>query len=314
MSAPVASVIVAAYNAEAFLVEAVRSVLAQTLTRLEVIVVDDASSDGTLALARRLAAEDARVRVVAQPENRGPGAARNRGIAEARGEWIAVLDSDDGYEPDRLRRLIVHAANRDADMVADDLTVVGAHGLAREARQLEGQVAAAEQLDLLAYLRRTGRWNRQHDPGFLKPVFRAELLRQLPYVYDEGLRISEDDDLVVRLLLAGACYRLLPYRGYRYRQHEGSITRHQSLDQLKAMVGAAERQLRLVEAQAPRCRRAALRRLHTRQRALAFETVVANLKHHQIGPALARVLRNPGIAPMFAAPLRKRIAMLGQVR
>ena len=72
--------------------------------------MDDASPDGTLALAESYAARDPRVRVIAQKENGGVSRARNRGVREARGEWIAFLDSDDLWMPEKLERQIALAA------------------------------------------------------------------------------------------------------------------------------------------------------------------------------------------------------------
>lgn len=98
--APRVSVVIAAYNAERYLAATLRSVLAQTFEDFEIVVVDDASSDGTVAVAESTG--DARVRVIHCEQNGGPAAARNRGIAEACGEYVATLDSDDLSYPDRL--------------------------------------------------------------------------------------------------------------------------------------------------------------------------------------------------------------------
>lgn len=98
------SVIIPAWRAEKTLAATLDSVLCQTWNDLEILVVDDASPDGTLALARRFAAKDGRVRVLAQTENGGVSKARNRGVQEARGEWIAFLDSDDLWMPDKLEK------------------------------------------------------------------------------------------------------------------------------------------------------------------------------------------------------------------
>ena len=95
------SVVVPAWRAEKTLAATLDSILAQTWRELEVLVVDDASPDGTLALAQSYAAKDPRVRVIAQPENGGVSKARNRGVREARGEWIAFLDSDDLWMPEK---------------------------------------------------------------------------------------------------------------------------------------------------------------------------------------------------------------------
>jgi len=89
------SVIMPAYNSQALLESSVRSVMAQTYPHWELLIVDDASTDATLAIARELARADERIRLVRMTHNAGVAAARNRGIAEARGQYIAFLDSDD---------------------------------------------------------------------------------------------------------------------------------------------------------------------------------------------------------------------------
>jgi glycosyltransferase involved in cell wall biosynthesis len=99
---PLVSVVIPAYNAERFIAEAVGSALAQTWPNVEAVVVDDGSSDGTLD-ALEAYGTDERVRVISQ-DNAGPSAARNRGIEAARGEFIAFLDADDLWLPEKLER------------------------------------------------------------------------------------------------------------------------------------------------------------------------------------------------------------------
>jgi hypothetical protein len=96
------SVIIPAYNAARFLPEALESALAQTWKNLEVIVVDDGSTDGTGEAAGSLVLKSPNLRLFRFPANRGPAAARNRGIAEAHGEWIAFLDADDTWCPGKI--------------------------------------------------------------------------------------------------------------------------------------------------------------------------------------------------------------------
>jgi hypothetical protein len=98
---PRSTVVIPCYNTAAYVGEAIRSCLNQTVEDLEVIVVDDGSTDASPRIIADAAAQDARVRVVRQ-ENRGLGAARNAGIAVARGEYIAFLDADDLIEPEKL--------------------------------------------------------------------------------------------------------------------------------------------------------------------------------------------------------------------
>ena len=97
---PLVSVIVPSRNRRRLLALALASVLDQRDVRLEVIVVDEGSADGTAAMVGSIA--DARVRLIRHDVPLGKSAARNRGIAEARGEWIAFLDDDDLWAPDKL--------------------------------------------------------------------------------------------------------------------------------------------------------------------------------------------------------------------
>jgi hypothetical protein len=100
-AAPRFTVVIPCFNAAGYVGDAIQSCLDQTARDLEVIVVDDGSTDGSAAVIDRAAARDARVRVIRQ-ENKGLGAARNAGLAHARGEFINFLDADDLFEPDKL--------------------------------------------------------------------------------------------------------------------------------------------------------------------------------------------------------------------
>ncbi|QHO91301.1 glycosyltransferase family 2 protein [Actinomyces sp. 432] len=109
---PLVSVIVPAFNSERHINQALDSVLAQSMPDLEVLVVDDASRDRTLALAQERAAADPRVQVLAQPANRGVAQARNLALARARGRYIAYLDADDQWAPRKLERQIAFMSAR----------------------------------------------------------------------------------------------------------------------------------------------------------------------------------------------------------
>ena len=102
MARPLLTVIMPSYNAERFIAESIESVLAQTVEDWELIVVDDASSDGTLDIVAEFQRRDSRIRLVAEDANHGPADARNRGLDQARGDLIAFLDSDDSYLPDHF--------------------------------------------------------------------------------------------------------------------------------------------------------------------------------------------------------------------
>lgn len=100
-AAPTVSVLLAVYNAEKYVEEAVRSVLAQTFRDFEVVIVDDGSSDGSLAILRHLAAEDARIRLVSRP-NKGLSVTAAEMVGLARGRYLALMDHDDILLPDAI--------------------------------------------------------------------------------------------------------------------------------------------------------------------------------------------------------------------
>ncbi|MDU0349604.1 glycosyltransferase family 2 protein [Actinomyces sp. MRS3W] len=109
---PLISVIVPAYNSERHIAQTLHSVQSQTVTDLEILVVDDASSDRTLTIAEQAAAQDPRIHVFAQPVNAGVARARNRALAHARGRYIAYLDSDDQWLPHKLERQLAFMSAR----------------------------------------------------------------------------------------------------------------------------------------------------------------------------------------------------------
>ena len=121
---PRVSVVMAAYNSATFIERAIQSTLDQTMSDVEIIVVDDCSSDSTREIVQGFADRDSRVRLFKLPENGGPGAARYRAVKEATGEWISVQDSDDRMLPDRLEKLLDLAAKNDFDVIADNLYYV----------------------------------------------------------------------------------------------------------------------------------------------------------------------------------------------
>ncbi len=113
---PAVSVVIPTYNRAHSIERSIQSVLRQTFTDFELIIVDDGSTDGTQDLVRAIT--DPRVRLVSMPKNGGPSAARNLGIREAVADWIAFQDSDDEWLPEKLERQISRAREPDANWVA----------------------------------------------------------------------------------------------------------------------------------------------------------------------------------------------------
>jgi teichuronic acid biosynthesis glycosyltransferase TuaG len=103
---PQITVVMPAYNAAGFIAEAIVSVQAQTRTDWELVIVDDGSTDATVQIAEDFAIQDARIQVLRQQENAGPAAARNRAIAAGHGRYVAFLDADDRWLPEKLSKQI----------------------------------------------------------------------------------------------------------------------------------------------------------------------------------------------------------------
>lgn len=115
--APLVSVIIPAYNAEAFLTEAIQSVLAQTITDWELFIVDDCSTDGTAAISQRFSKQDPRIISIRNESNLGAAGTRNVGLERAAGKWVAFLDSDDLWHPDKLGKQLWEANETGADLI-----------------------------------------------------------------------------------------------------------------------------------------------------------------------------------------------------
>ena len=116
VTAPKVSVVIPVYNVEKYLGECLGSVLAQTLRDIEVICVDDGSTDGSLAVLRDIASKDSRVKVLTQP-NAGAGAARNHGLREANGEYVFFCDPDDWCDRVMLKKMCRRAVKAKCDVV-----------------------------------------------------------------------------------------------------------------------------------------------------------------------------------------------------
>jgi len=216
---PRVSVIMPAFNTGRWIRPAIESVLVQSLGDVEVLVVDDCSTDDTTRVVESV--RDERVRLIRQPENRGVSAARNRALDAAQGQWAAILDSDDWFaRRDRLACLVALGEEHDADMVADDLYFIEdgknyawTTWLSEAGLRFDGPVW----VDLPLFVRR--------DLGLMKPLVRLAFIRERRIRYDEGLRTTEDWAFLMECFLAGARCVLSPKPGYAYRTRPGSLSR-----------------------------------------------------------------------------------------
>lgn len=125
---PMVSVIMPAYNAGRFIEAAIRSVMNQTVTDWELLVIDDGSKDDTCAIAQRLAQADSRICFLRNEVNMGVAKTRNRGLELCRGSFVALLDSDDVWHPRKLERQLQRMTESGADLCYCSYAIVGANG------------------------------------------------------------------------------------------------------------------------------------------------------------------------------------------
>lgn len=111
------SIIMAAYNAEKTIELAIESVLNQTYSNFELLVINDCSKDGTAKLVEDFSAKDNRVRLISNEKNSGVSFTRKHGLEEANGSWIAILDSDDAWAPEKLEKQIELQNRTNADLL-----------------------------------------------------------------------------------------------------------------------------------------------------------------------------------------------------
>lgn len=201
--APRISVIVPFYNTAAYLEGCVRSLTAQTLPHIEILLIDDGSTDASRALAERLAAADARITVLGQPHT-GPGAARNRGLESARAPYVTFVDSDDDLTPDACGALLECARASDADIVEARMQTWSRAAL---------QTGINTDLQRLICAMYTGHISMSSCAKLYRRSFlQAHDIRFPPAIY------IEDRHFLLRCLIAGA--RLTPLEQVVYHRHQ----------------------------------------------------------------------------------------------
>ncbi|MFC0342013.1 glycosyltransferase family 2 protein [Paracoccus niistensis] len=305
-STPSVSVVITAHDAAATIGDAVRSALAEPETA-EVIVVDDASRDATVAAAEAAGGNDGRLRVIRCAVNLGPAAARNRALEAATGAFVAVLDADDFLLPGRFARLL---SVPDWDMVADNILFVAEEGSPAELPPLPPVTPALIDIDLTGFVRanRSARGASRQEWGFLKPVMRHDFLKAYGLRYDEALRLGEDYDLYVRVLQKGARFRVSAQVGYAARWRAGSLSsRHRTAD-LKALHAAARAHLALPGLDADA--RAALRahEAELRQRFLLRDFLDRRARVGRAGAVLSALSRPATLVPIARGILSDKLA------
>jgi succinoglycan biosynthesis protein ExoO len=211
------SVVIPAYNVSGIIGRAIRSAAAQALPPLEILVIDDCSTDDTVEVVRALGREIPSVRLLSTPVNGGPSAARNVGLREAKADWIALLDSDDAWKPGRLKRLSEVAAATPADFVADNLVVWDAVQETEFKPAYYELQASQTEITLVDMFRADDNFDfSKASFSLMKPICRRKFLADHKLKYNENMKVGEDFMFFVESLFNGARIILIEEAYYIY--------------------------------------------------------------------------------------------------
>lgn len=214
------SVVVPAFNVQGYINVAIQSVLNQSFNDFEVIVVDDCSTDGTRDEVGKIA--DERVKLISHEKNLGPAEARNTGVCVANGEWIALLDGDDWWDPGRLETLLSYANAHKLDVVADDLWICETEGFEEiplwktryfgdDSRYLGRLVSPEDVASSMVHA--------------IVPMVRRQWFNSNGVTWKSGIRYAEDFHFLMDVALKGARIQIVPSAGYYYRKNRvGALT------------------------------------------------------------------------------------------
>jgi teichuronic acid biosynthesis glycosyltransferase TuaG len=209
------SVIMPAYNAEAYIETAIRSVVAQTFTDWELIVIDDCSRDATVEIVENLACEDSRITLLRNEVNMGVSKTRNRGLDFARGSFVAFLDSDDVWYPEKLKVQLECLERTGADFAYCSYAIVNADGETAKADYIVPESITFESM------------LRKNDIGCSTVLLTAPIVKK--YRFGSGF-YHEDYVLWMQLLRDGyqACGNVEILVDWRYIENSRSFDKRKS--------------------------------------------------------------------------------------
>ena len=216
---PLVSVIVPVYNSTAYLKRCVDAILSQTYSNLEIILIDDGSTDDSLALCNEFSKSDSRVKAF-HKENGGSSSARNVGIKEASGEYICFCDSDDYYESDIIEYLMKVFVEKEDAVVAQCMAVCRYEdgtlesGPLKDSGEIVRETSEEYLRELLLHL---------GDSSFCTKMIKADFMKR--FKFNEG-RLNEDFELLVYMAEEFDCIYTYEITGYNIILRFGSNTRN----------------------------------------------------------------------------------------
>lgn len=226
MSQPLVSIIIPVYNAEKWLADALQSALDQSVADIEVIAVDDGSTDGSVEILRAVANKDPRLKVLVNEKNCGQAATRNRGLDVSTGRWLAFLDNDDRLAPEFCRVLLAEAERSGADIIKGRARITEPDGTVHET-PLQAQRNIMRKSPLC------------FNESWWTAMYRAEKIRGKIRLHDDAI-LGEDLIFLVETIslpLKVACVDDIVYLHMR-REDSGAERRNRSLKKIEACIDA----------------------------------------------------------------------------
>jgi succinoglycan biosynthesis protein ExoO len=268
---------------------------------VEVIVSDDRSKDGTCAVVEALAVRDPRVKLIRNERNGGPGFARNGALRAATGEWIAVLDADDWFEPNRLEVLLDKATEADVGLVADNQSFV-LDGTDTPFRFLRHERPGAARLLTADDVLRGDRIGRTGNFGLLKTIVRKKILDDHDIWYDESNGLGEDFFWILHCIRHAGKMLFVSDPLYNYRIHQTSWSNTLTKKNYVEMRKLLQRNIDMFNArEAPATARLLVRRSQDLDRYFRYQDLVEPLKRRDFRSSFRHALSDPA-ALRFVIP------------
>ena len=235
VDASLVSIVIPVYNAEKYISECLDSVLSQTFRHIEVICVDDASTDNSLNILENYSLQDKRVRIIKNEKNEGQAFSRNRGFAVVKGKYTYYLDSDDCIEQNAIQELHNYAEQFETECIyfnsriMKEMEAVGngpclSYGL----KEIDKKVFDGP--SLFKILNK----NNLYTSSIWRRFWRTDFLVRNKLEFADNLRTSEDGPFSLKALLCSKRVMVVDKTYHIYRRHEGSLTTEAGLVKLKS--------------------------------------------------------------------------------
>ncbi|NBH73135.1 glycosyltransferase family 2 protein [Clostridiaceae bacterium] len=223
------SIIVPIYNAEQYLVQCIESIINQTYDNLQIIFVDDGSTDSSLEICNFYAQKDKRI-VIVQKENGGVVSARKAGVKAANGKMIGFVDADDWIEPDYFENMMAIFMETNADIVAGGHF----HDIGESSVKVLNHVSVGlhETRAILDQLIYSGEFYEYGiTPQLYTKIIRSDILKATQESVDERIQCGEDAAVTYPSVLKAKRLYVTDFCGYHYVQHQGSMTKTENREE-----------------------------------------------------------------------------------